>query len=188
MAEKTQEEFDALLAQVEELKGKVAELSTASVESQIDAKVAAATAELESKVTDLQTQLDASVLEAQAAKDEKESTLAFLAGVEAEATAAAELAQRKETRITQVKEVASFPDEYLEANADRFAAMSDEAFAAALEDWKTVAPKKSETANGKKEEVPSVTAMTASRTTTETVNPLREVMDLRFQGVDVRTV
>ena len=36
--------------------------------------------------------------------------------------------------------------------------------------------------------IPSVTAMTAARTTEGDSNPLREVFDLRLAGVDPRTV
>src|SRR4051812_30152632 len=54
----TQEEHDALLAQVSDLKTKVDELSKVSEDSKLEAAVAAAKAELEAQITDLQSKLD----------------------------------------------------------------------------------------------------------------------------------
>lgn len=183
----SEEEHNALLAEVADLKTKVAALAKANEDSEVDSKIAAAAAEIESKVTDLQTQLDAKVLEAEAAKTANENFVAWLEGERTAAAEAAELASRKDARTAQVKEVASFPDEYLVANADRFAAMSDEAFEAALEDWKEIASKSAK-ASDKGDALPSATAMTASRSTDENISVLHEVLGLRFQGVDVRNV
>jgi hypothetical protein len=182
----TEDEYNTVLAKVTDLEAKVANLTAAAETSEVDVKVAAAKAELEAQIADLQSKLDTATLEAEAAKKENEKFTAWLAG-EAEAAAqAAELATRKESRIAQVKEAASFPDEYLEANADRFAAMSDETFAAALEDWKTIAPKGDSTTTNGKDDIPSTDALTAARS--DTPNILSEVMGLRLQGVDTRTV
>ncbi len=179
----TEDEHNVVLVQVADLTAKVAELTQATTESEIDSKIAAAKADLEAQVTDLHSQLDAAVLAAQAAKDDRDNTVSYLEGEAAAVEAAAAIAARKDERLTKVKEVASFPDEYLEANADRFAAMSDEEFEKALEDWKVIAPKKGE----KKEVIPSHTAMTAARSS-DTSSLMSEVMNLRFDGIDVRNV
>lgn len=181
----TEEEHNAVLAKVADLETKVAALAKSTEDSETDSKIAAAKAESESKVTDLQTQLDAKVLEAEAAKTESEKFVAWLEGEKTAAEEAATFASRKDERIAQVKEVASFPDEYLEANGDRFAAMSDEAFTAAIEGWKVLGVKP---AGDKKDEVPSATAMVASRSNDNNKSVLSEVLGLRFQGVDVRQI
>lgn len=190
MAEKTytQEEHDALLAKVSDLETQVTSLSAASTAAEIDAKVAAAVAELQDKITDLSSQLDAATQEAETVKNDRDAIVAYLAGEQKAADEAAELASRKDARVAQVKEVASFTDEYVDANADRFAAMSDETFEAAIADWKAIAEKASAPAPKAAGEIPDKTAMTAARTTTDGENPLRDVLGLRFQGVDPRTV
>lgn len=186
MADKTytQEEQDALLAQVADLTAKVAELTDASTASLIETKVADVKAEMEAVVADLQAKLDTAVLEAETAKTAHEELVATIAATEAAEVAKVEMEARKEERLAKVREVASFPEEYLTENADRFAAMSDETFTAAVEDWAAIAPAKG--AAGTKEELPKKSAMTASRA--EGASPLTEIMGLRFSGVDTRTV
>lgn len=189
MSEKTytEEQYTALLAKVSDLEAKVVDLSTAAEASQMDAKIAAARAEVETKVTDLQSQLDAAVLEAEAAKNSRDAVVQWLEGEATAAQAAAELAARMDDRIAKVKEVASFPDAYVEANAERWAGMPEELFVASLEDWKTIAPKGSESTS--KNGIPAVTAMTAARTdTNKGTDVLTEVLDLRFHGIDARRV
>ena len=178
----TEAEFTSAISEVAGLKAQLAELTAAAEASNIDAKIAEAVAGSEAKAAELQSQLDAAVLEAEAAKAEHIALVTQIAETEAAATAAAELAARKDERLVQVKEHASFPDEYVEANADRFAAMSDEAFEAALADWKAIGVK-APIVDG----IPAVTAMTAARST-DGSNPLAEVLGLRAQGVDTRTI
>jgi hypothetical protein len=184
----TEAEYTQLVAQVSSLEAQIAELTKAAEVEAIDARIAEAKADLEAQVADLQSKLDTAVLEAEASRTELDNVLSFLASEQAAAEEAAALEARREERIAKVKEVASFPDDYLETNAERFAAMSDEAFEAALEDWKTIAPK-TEKVEEEGELLPS-TAMTASRTTTTNTDKslLREVMSLRDHGVDVRTI
>lgn len=186
----TEAEYAQLVAQVSSLEAQIAELTKAAEAEAIDARIAEAKADLEAQVADLQTQLDAAVLEKEAARSELDNVLSFLAAEQAAAEEAAALEARREERIAKVKEVASFPDDYLATNAERFAAMSDEAFEAALEDWKAIAPKADKAGEEEGELLPS-TAMTASRTTTNTTTDkslLREVMSLREAGVDVRSI
>lgn len=186
MADKTytQEEQDALLAQVADLTAKVAEMTDATTASLIETKVAEVTAAMDAAIAEVQAKLDTAVLEAETAKTAHDEIVAFLDAAVADTAAKVEMEARKEERLAKVREVASFPEEYLTENADRFAAMSDEAFTAAVEDWAAIAPQKS--ASGTKEELPKKTAMSASRA--EGANPLTEIMGLRFSGVDTRTV
>lgn len=177
----TQEELDAAVAEAlkpiqEELKGLRANASKSEVEASI--------AEMDSKIKELQSQLDAAVLETQNAKQEKADLEAKIeAEKQAEENAKA-LAARKDERLAKVGEVASFPEEYLQANADRWAAMSDEDFDAAVNDWKTISVKKTE---GEDSTPPRQTAMVASREE-KSSSALRDIFDLKLRGVDPRRV
>jgi DNA repair exonuclease SbcCD ATPase subunit len=184
----TEEEVQALLASAtKDLEAKVSELQGAQHASAIEAQISEAKAEAETKVAELQAELDTTTLKATRADEEKQEILAWL---EAEAKTAEEkaaLEARRDERVAKVREVASFSDEYVEKRATDWAAMSDEAFEAALEDWKAVAgEKKGETSETK---VATETAMTASRDDNKTASSvLAEVLNLRFQGIDPRTV
>jgi hypothetical protein len=63
----TEDEHNAVLAQVADLEAKVAELSASQEASALDAAVAAVKAEMETQISELQGQLDTAVLEAEAA-------------------------------------------------------------------------------------------------------------------------
>lgn len=134
------------------LKSRIAELETQQQRGEVDA----ATAELKDKIAELESKLDAAVLEASQAKEEKENLQKAWDDEKAAEAAAKELAARREERLEKVREVASFPDEYLEANADRFAAMDEEEFLARIEEWKTLTAKS-------EDGVPKKTALTAAR-------------------------
>lgn len=193
VSEKTysETEYNELASQVEALKAQVAELTATAGEAEVDAKVSAATAELEQQVADLQAKLDTSAAEAATAKKQHDDLLAYL---EAEETAKAEAAARearKAQRIEAVKEAAPFSDEYIAENADRWAGFSDEEFAAAIEDWKTVAAKAAASVVDKADEdtdpvIPAETAMKASAD--KGSNPLTEIMDLRFTGQSINNI
>lgn len=187
----TEEEVQALVASaVKDLEAKVSELQGAQQASAIEAKISEAKAEAETKVAELQAELDTTTLKAQKADEEKQEILAWL---EAEAKSAEEraaLEARRDERIAKVREVASFSDEYVEKRAEGWAAMSDEAFEAALEDWKAVAgeKKQGDSKDDSDARIPAETAMTASRDDKTTGSLLREVLNLRFEGIDPRTV
>lgn len=186
--EKTYSEADmqSALDKVEALEAQVARLSQAAEDATIDSRITEAKAELESQIADLQSRLDTATLEAEAAKSELEAVTSFLAAEAAAAEEAAAVEARKAERVERVKEAASFPDEYLEQNADRFAAMSEEAFELALEDWKTIAPKREESS----ELPPAETAMQGNRSvnTNSDINAMRSVLGARNLGVDVRSI
>lgn len=139
----TEDEHNAVLAQVADLEAKVAELTKAAEGSVVDSKVAEVKAEMETQLADLQAKLDAAVLEAEAVKTKHEAFVAELEQIEAARVGAEEAETRKTERVAAAKEVASFPDAYLEDNAERFAAMSDEAWETTLEGWRAIATKRS---------------------------------------------
>lgn len=180
----TEDEYNALLAQVADLESKVKELDSVRQESAVEAKIAEVQTQFEAQVSELQTKLDTAVLEVKAAQDEKDGVVAYFEALAAEATKAEEIAALREERIAKVKEVASFPDEHIAARAEAWAALDEESFEALLADWKAVASKGTSTTE------PLVnTAMQASRDTNQPQGgSLREVMNLRFQGVDTRAV
>ena len=176
-AEEVQAAVDAAIAEVR------AQVESAAQESEIEAHVAAIKAEADAAVEELRAKLDEAVLKEQAAV---EALATYKAGieelVEAE-TAKAEIAARRDERLAQVKEVASFPEEYLEANADRFAAMSDEDFEARLAEYAAMSSK---TAGDR---IPAKTALTSSReTASDSRGFLREFMRDSLAGVDPRTI
>jgi len=166
----TQEEHEAALAAavqkaVDEataaLNAKIAEYEAAAADSEIGKAVADATAPLNEQISTLQSELDAAKIALAAAEEAKEAQEKFWAEAiaEAEATAAAEA--RKDERLTKAKEVA--PEKahaWLDENADRLAAMSDEDFEARLEEWSVLAPKAD---NGGGLNIPTTTSLTASR-------------------------
>ncbi len=195
----TQEQMDAAVAaavaeattaataDTEALKTRVAELESAQQSTEVGKAVADATAPLSTQIADLQGQLDEAVL-ARTAAEEAKTNLEEWWKTEIEAHQTAEAAAaRKDERVTKVKEAASFPDEYLEANADRFAAMSDEDFEARLEEWRTIAPAAAATP------IPGETVLTAARegangATTNNGSMLGELGSLRHSLTDPRTL
>jgi hypothetical protein len=141
----TQEELDAAVsAAVAPIQAELQSLKDSAAESEVDTRVAEAKAEADERVAELQGQLEAAVLEAQAAKTELAELTAFLEA-EKEAVELAELYEAiKADRKAKIAEVASFPEDFLEANLDRWCAEDEDAFAARLEEWK-VTSKKEET-------------------------------------------
>lgn len=158
----------------------------------VDAKVETVKAEYEEKIEELQKNLDTAVLEAQAAKEEKDTVLSFLEAEDAAKTEAADKAARRDERLAKVKEIASFPEEYVESNADRWSELSEDAFAALLEDYATVSKAAKETeANheGVSDEALAATAMKAAAgKTDDAASARRRVLGFRNQGIDPRTV
>jgi hypothetical protein len=119
---------EAVKAAVEERDAKIAELSAAQLTSETAKAVTDAVASKDTEIAALRGDLDKAVLEAVNANAERDNLLAFLEGEKAAAEERTVAAGRKDTRLAKLKEVAGFPDDYLEQNADRFAAMSDEEF------------------------------------------------------------
>lgn len=182
----TQEELDAAVA--EAVKNLQTELETFKVQasqSEVETRIAEAKAEADAQVKELQSQLDAAVLEAQKAKQDHSDLVTYLEAEKTAAETAAAQAARRDERLDKVKEVANFPDEYMTANAERWAAMGDEDFEAALADYKLSGTKKDEGTT----QIPSQTAMQAGREeASKSTSALREVFELHRLGVDPRRV
>lgn len=179
----TEEEYAVLLKQVADLEAKVTELDGVRQESVVEAKVAEAKTELETQIADLQTQLDAAVNKAETAEKERDEIVTFLESVKTDEEAKVAFETTKAARIEKVKEVANFSDEYIAQRSDAWAKLDEEAFEAALADWAVIAKKDTS------ETIPTSTAMTAARTEPKSENGvLREVLGLRFKGIDTRTV
>lgn len=138
----TQEELDAAVeAAVAPIKTELESLKDSAEQSEVDARVAEAKAEGDTKVAEIQEQLDAAVLNAETVKTELDDLKAYLES-EKEAAELAELFEaRKAERKAQIEEVASFPEDYLTANLDRWCEKDDEEFAQLIEDWKVTAKK-----------------------------------------------
>lgn len=197
MSDKTYSEVE-----VEALvQAKVAE-ATASLQAELDtiksseeaqavqARIDEARAEADEKVKDLQAQLDAAEIRAQEATTAREELEAFLQSESERVEREAALASLREERKTRVAEAAHMSEEYIEANADRWAGMSDEDFEAALADYKAVAEKAS-ASTGSGSGVPAGTALHASRDDAPSGKRFaatHEVMRLRDSGVDLREI
>lgn len=155
------------------------ELDSLKAQRQTD-ESAAHIAELAAKLEKAQTDLDHAVLKASAAEAAHAELVAWL---EAEGAKAAEVAAaeaRKAERRAAIEAVADFPVEHLDANMDRFSLMSEEAFTAALEDLKVVAPKRAAAT----EAGPARTPLAAAREpeTSTLLTEVRSVLQSRFNA------
>jgi chromosome segregation ATPase len=141
-----------------ELQSKLSELEDSKQQSDIDKAVADAIASSDESIKELQAKLDAAVLEAETERKSREELEASIETERKQVEEAAALEVKKTERIEAVKEVASFPDDYLTENSERWALMADDEFAKSIEDWKVIAAKSDDNT-----EAPTKTAMTASR-------------------------
>jgi hypothetical protein len=166
-----------LQAKLEEVEAAKKELETKDVEITI--------ASLNETVKEIQAKLDTAILEAEAAKNEKAELTAYLEAEKAAADKEAEIAELSKVRVAKVAEVASFPQEYLEANTDRWARMSEEDFDASVADYAAVAAKKDTSGN---EMIPEHTSLKASKESEKKNGsiPRHAVFELRKLGVDAR--
>jgi len=173
----------AVAEAVKPLQDEIASHKEASTEAETEAKIAAIREELEAKVEEIQKSLDEATLKAEAASVERDELVAFLDSEKEKAEKEAETAKLREERTAKVAEVASFPEEYVKANTDRWASMEEDAFVALLEDYKAVAVKPSEGG------LPASTTMNASREENKSkLSVVREIIDLRNEGIDTRAV
>lgn len=139
------------------LKSRITELETTHQQSEWET----AKADLDTKIADLESKLDAAVVEVTQAKEAKEAVEQAWAEEKQAGEEATAMAARREERLQKVREMACFPEEYVEQNGDRFAAMSDDDFSARLDEWAALA-KTGDTGKGNGE-VPKKTALTAAR-------------------------
>lgn len=175
------------------------------VKSQVDAAVAAAVeaardqlitelsalaedADAEAKIADLESKLDAATAALAAAEQKATETEQFWAEA-IEAHEAAEVAAaRKDERLAELAAAVTLPEEFVKENADRFAAMSDEDWAAKLNDFRIAAGKTEGEST-----IPSTTVLTAARegaagTGAPTGSMLSELGSLRHTLTDPRTL
>lgn len=173
---------DATKAISEELEAFKASQEAAEVE----ARIAEAKAELEERIAALQADLDAKVIEAETAKAAHAELVALLEAEEARVAEEAAMAERRDARVAAVSEAASFSEDYIAANADRWASLDDDTFEALLADYKAVAEKASASTGATK--IPAKTALVASRDeasgTGSAVKALSELR--RVKGFDPR--
>ena len=192
MSTYTEDELQAAIAAaVTPVSEELASFKASQEAEEVEARIAQAKAEAETAKAEVEAQLDTVTLERDEAVKAKTELEGYLAEEAKKVEEAAEFAAKRDERVAQVKEVASFSDEHVEASADRWTAMADEDFAGLLEDWKAVAAKKVE--GGTTTVIPAATAMTATRDeggseAADAATVRREVMGLRAQGVDTRTL
>jgi hypothetical protein len=187
----TEDELNVAIANAtKDLETQITTLKTQTEQSAFEGKVAEATAALTEQVKELESKLDGAVLEAQSHKEQYEALVAYLEAAKAEAEAQAEIAARRDERLEKVREVASFPEEYLVERADAWAQLSDEDFEAAIADWKALGLKKelANAADAVEAQVPAATAMQANRSDTGSKSAIRDVLSFRNQGIDPRTL
>lgn len=182
----TEEEFTAAVQEAVAPLQAAAEARVAELEAQVTAMRASAEhEEAKGQIAEVQAELDKAELRVSAAEQKYADLVAALeeaAAAEAEATARSE---RQTERLEAVKANASFSDEYVSNNIDRWVAMSDEDFAALIEDWKAVSAASSDAE-------PSLalrdTAMSNLRDDKPTRSVASDVFGARNKGIDIRTL
>lgn len=182
----TEDELQTAVAEATaELAAELKAIKDAAQESEVAAAVAAVRAESAAEIEELRTSLDNAVLAAQAAKAELDTFKADLEALVAAAEAEAEIASRRDARVEEAKKY--FPEEHVEANAERYAAMSDEDWESRTADWAAMAPN----SGGVSDAIPSKTALTAAREDNNSnsgMAAIRDAMRGVLVGRDPRTL
>lgn len=187
----SQEELDAAVAEaLAPLQKSFEELKASQEQTDVETRIANERAELEKRIGEIQAELDSAVLKAAEAQKAHDELVAFLEAEEVAKEQAAELARRTEERLAVVREVASFPEEYIEANSIRWVALSNEDFDALVNDWKEIAAKKETSSEKEDDKVPSETALQTNReaASDKSRSALREVFEMTIQGADFSTL
>ena len=164
-----------------------------------DAEVAnAQVAELETahaaELADIQQKLDEATIAATTAATERDEVLAYLTAEKEAADEAAAREARTDERLAAVKEVANFSDDFVAENTERWVAMSDEAFELTVSGYKAaVEAAKTPEKSSSDKDVDLTTGLagersTSSATSSDRMAGVREMLALRSQGVDPRTV
>jgi uncharacterized coiled-coil protein SlyX len=185
----TQEEVDtAVSTATEELQKRLDELEAQVQQTEVGQAIAAAVAEKHQVIDDLQKQLDDAV----AARTAAETALADHNQFWTDAIAAHEEAQafvaRRAQRVEQAVSAAVLPADYIEANADRFAAMTDDEWAARIDEWSVLAKV---TAKSDLSAIPERTSLVAAQAdsgTAGTQSALSYIGDLRRQNIDPKNL
>jgi len=190
---------DEVKAAVEEaiapLQAELDAIRASQAEEQISARIAEAVAEKDAEISELRGTIDTLTLRAEKAENDYNEVIAWLEVEKKAIEEAAELAARKEERLAVIKEVASFKEEYIEANIDRWVALEEAAFASLVEDWKALEASRPSVATEAKDDdeiddVPVATAMEASRDNEggDKWSDMRELSRIHLRGVDLTTL
>jgi len=182
----TAEEVQAAIVEATApLHARLAAMEAAANESELESRVGAIAAAHEAELAEVRSQLDVAVLEAHSARAQLDATIAYLESERAAAEEAVTLEARREERLAKVREVASFPEDYIAAHADRFVAMSDDDFEARIAEWAALSSKIGMPAGAP----PKVTALMAAReTSTSGRNAMAELRAMRMAGIDPRNI
>lgn len=164
MGEFTQEDMDAAVAAAiadatSSMNQRIAELEAAAMETEVGKAVAEAVTAKDAEISDLQAKLDA----AEAAKTAAEARVTELEAAEAKRLEDELTAARREERVAKAKEIGVLSDEYVDKNADRFAAMSDDEWAGRVDEWAAIADA---AGSSKTPPPPSATVLEATRIST----------------------
>lgn len=136
----TQEDVDAAVAAATaDLQKRLDELGAQVQDSEIGRAVAEAKAALQAQVDELQAKLDDAEVAKTAAEASLVQTNEFWASAVQAAEEEATRASRRDQRVAAAKELGFLSDEFIAERADRFAAMSDEEFTARIDEWRLVA-------------------------------------------------
>lgn len=123
------------------MQAEIDELRRAATDSEMQAKIDEAVAELKAKLEETTAELVAKDAELKTERDERAAERAAADQVEQARLAA----ERRETRIEAVKATEALTDNFVESDAfqsaaDRWASMSDEEFAAQLAEYQALRP------------------------------------------------
>ncbi len=135
-----------------------------AIKADMQAQIDAAKSEAETQIDELTAKLDAAVAEGEKAKTERDEITTWLDNEAARVLEEATMATVRAERIEKVAEVLTFPEDYVNERADKWASLDEEQFEALLADYKTLDLK----SKGSPESPPRVTAMVASRETSDT--------------------
>jgi chromosome segregation ATPase len=189
----TKEELDAAVtAAIAPLQAELSELRSTQEAVEVTARIEELNVQHAAEIADLQAKIDSAVLEAKASADQLEELVAMLEGAKSEQEAAALFAAVREERVAQVKEATSFPEDHIESNADRWAALEQENFDSLVSDWKAImSSKKEEIVPVTEDALSTETAMTAAHDSSDVQSKSsvrREVMEFSMRGIDPRTI
>lgn len=184
----TQEELDvALQVAITPLQTRIEELAGLEQVKVVEAKVADAVAPLNDQISELQKTLDTTTARAEAAEKNHSELVSKIEADEAATEVATQREAVKAERLALVKEAASFKDEYIDSNIDRWVDMSEEAFTACVDDWKAVAPVTAK--DDTKTDLLATTAMKAVREDkTDQMADFRQLAMMTVSGSDIKSV
>ena len=188
----TKDELDAAVkAAIAPIQAELDSVKEAQAKGEIAQEIADAQAVAAELVAAAQAELDLKVLEAQDAVQRYSDLVAFLEAQDAQAEADAQMAALKAERLEAIKELASFPEDHIEKNLDRWVAMDEETFAAQLETWSLLSATKNDSAEANVDSKIAETAMSAVRPEANGGSSIKSgiqaITGARAAGVSIRT-